>query len=191
MRDGVVHVGLDRLVQLARNIFRVPIALVSLVDAERQLFAARVGIDVCATSREVSFCAHALSSASLLTISDTHQDPRFLDNPLVVGPPFIRFYAGCPLVSPGGMILGTLCIIDTAPRAGLSEQEQANLRDLAALVEDQLELRRLDLARQSSQSRFEMMAKVSPDAIICTDDRARVTFWNPAAERMLGYTVGT
>jgi len=190
MRDGVVHVGLDRLVQLARNIFRVPIALVSLVDAERQLFAARVGLDVCATSREVSFCAHALSSASLLTISDTHKDPRFLDNPLVVGPPFIRFYAGCPLVSPGGMILGTLCIIDTMPRAGLSEQEQANLRDLAALVEDQLELRRLDLARQSSQSRFEMMAKVSPDAIICTDDRARVTFWNPAAERMLGYSVG-
>ncbi|MDQ2184248.1 EAL domain-containing protein [Alcaligenaceae bacterium A4P071] len=191
MMDDFVHVGLDRLVQLTRNIFHAPIALVSLVEAERQLFVSRVGIGICATAREDSFCAHALASTEVMLVPDTHMDPRFAGNALVVGPPFIRFYAGCPLVSPSGFILGTLCIIDTAPRPPLNDRDLANLRDLAALVEDQLELRRLELARQASQTRFEMMAKVSPDAIICTDDKATVTFWNPAAERMLGYSAAS
>ena len=180
--------AVDLLVQLAANIFNVPISLISLVESDRQLFAAGVGLAVCESSRDVSFCAHALGSSDILVIPDTLNDPRFRHNALVVGPPHVRFYAGCPLVAPTGHVIGTLCIVDTKPRIGLDEKEAANLRDLAALVLDKLELRRLDLARQASQSRFERMAEISPDAIVCTDEAAKVTFWNLAAERLLGYS---
>ncbi|MDQ2187210.1 GAF domain-containing protein [Alcaligenaceae bacterium A4P071] len=142
MKDGFVHVGLDRIVSIAKHLFRVPISLVSLVESERQFFPARVGIEATETSRASSFCAHALTSRALLIVPDSQADPRFADNPLVTDTPHIRFYAGCPLVSPVGFVLGTLCVIDTVPRSGLSIEDQRALRDLAALVEDQLELRK-------------------------------------------------
>lgn len=186
--DGpLTDLGLDRLVALASRIFDVPVVLISLVETHRQLFAASLGVAVCETDRGNSFCAHALGSPELLIVPDAHLDPRFRQSTLVLGPPFIRFYAGCPLVAPGGHIIGTLCIIDTEPRTGLADSDCVNLRDLGALVLDKLELRRLDLARQASQMRFERIARHSPDAIVCVDDAGVVTFWNPAAERLLGY----
>ncbi|MFS6706527.1 GAF domain-containing protein, partial [Staphylococcus aureus] len=101
----------DRLAGLASRLFDVPIVLVSLLTSDRQFFKARVGFDVCETSREVSFCAHAIIQDDVLVIPDATKDPRFAFNPLVLGPPFIRFYAGKPLVTPTGEKIGTVCLI--------------------------------------------------------------------------------
>lgn len=179
--------GLDRIVKLAARIFQVPTASISLVEAARQLFVSKEGSELCETERESSFCAHALGTRAILEVPDATQDPRFRDNRLVVGPPYIRFYAGCPLIAPQGHVLGALCIIDSKVRPGLSPEGKTNLRDLAALVMDRLELRRLDMARQVGSERFEKMAQVSPDAIVCLDGQSRITFWNPSAQRLFGY----
>ncbi|MDR5798540.1 EAL domain-containing protein [Caballeronia sp. LZ001] len=178
----------DRLVQLASNIFKVPVALVSLVDGERQLFAAGKGLDVCETSRDVSFCAYAMLQPGVTVVADALKDPRFCENPLVTGAPHIRFYAGAPLLTVDGHPLGTLCVIDRVPRDDFSQSDCRNLEDLAALVLDRLEMRRLELARQASQLRFEKIAATSPDAILCLDECGRITFWNEAAHALLGYT---
>lgn len=106
----------DRITEFAASEFDAPIALISLVDENRQWLKSRVGLDVCETSRDVAFCAHALLSREPLVVPDTLKDERFADNPLVVGMPHIRFYTGAPLVLPSGLIAGTLCIIDTKPR---------------------------------------------------------------------------
>jgi diguanylate cyclase (GGDEF)-like protein len=119
-----------------------PIALVCLVDAQRQWFKASVGIDVTETPRDHSFCAHAiLDPTRPLVVRDAAADPRFADNPLVIGPPAIRFYAGVPLVTPEGAALGTLCVIDPQPR-DLSERDHFILTRLAGCVMTTLELRR-------------------------------------------------
>ena len=109
---GATLAGLDDVVALAARLFDVPIALVSLVDRHVQVFAAKVGIDACSTDRDVSFCAHALAAGDVLVVPDATLDPRFVSNPLVTGPPHIRFYAGAPLRAPSGHLIGTLCIID-------------------------------------------------------------------------------
>jgi diguanylate cyclase (GGDEF)-like protein len=126
----------DRLTRMARRLFEVPIALASLVDADRQWFKSAQGLDVPETPRNVSFCGHAILSDDILLIPDTHADPRFVDNPLVTGAPHIRFYAGCPVRAPSGHRLGTLCLIDRVPR-GFDADDQATLRDLAFMVEQQ------------------------------------------------------
>ncbi|MFG6486408.1 GAF domain-containing protein [Roseateles sp. BYS78W] len=122
----------DRIVEFAAAEFDVPIALVSLIDRERQWFKARVGLDVCETSREISFCGHAILQRELFEVLDAARDPRFADNPLVVGAPFIRAYLGAPLVLPGGAAVGTLCLIDTKPRAfdAMDYRVLGTLRDL-------------------------------------------------------------
>lgn len=128
----------DRLVEFAASEFEMPMVLFSLVEDEHQWFKAKVGIQACATSRDVSFCAHAILQPNLFIIPDALEDERFADNPLVTGPPHIRFYAGAPLVLPSGVTIGTLCLIDTAPRQ-LDEIDQhmlATVRDL--LVEEML-----------------------------------------------------
>jgi GAF domain-containing protein len=112
----------DRIVALTARIFRTPVATMTLVDAERQFFKAAVGVTNRETSREVAFCAHALECDQLLIVPDATRDYRFKANPLVTGEPGIRFYAGAPLASHTGDILGTLCIIDFEPRPTLSEE---------------------------------------------------------------------
>lgn len=126
---------LDRIVEFASTEFAVPICLISLVDSERQWFKARVGVGACETPRDISFCGHALASGEILLVPDALLDERFHDNPLVSGPPHIRFYAGAPLVCGDGLAIGTLCLIDTRPRT-LDPVEQAileSLRDLALI----------------------------------------------------------
>lgn len=125
----------DRITAFAAAEFEVPIVLISLVDEERQWFKSCVGLDVCETSRDLAFCAHALLSPATLIVPDALEDERFRDNPLVTGPPHIRFYTGAPLVLAPGVIAGTLCLIDTRPRL-LDEIELAilsTLRDLAVI----------------------------------------------------------
>ena len=179
---------LDRIIDLASNLFDVPTVLVSLVERDRQIFPARLGLDVCQTDRSVSFCAHALKQQNVLIVLDATLDPRFFDNPLVTGGPKIRFYAGAPLISPSGFGLGSLCIIDTKPHNGFSESDERNLKDLAALVLDRMEFRRLNIAQRASQMRFEQIADTSPDGIICTDENGAISFWNRAAVDLFGYT---
>ena len=127
----------DRIVAFASQEFEVPIALVSLVDRNRQWFKARVGLQACETGRDISFCGHAVVERATLLIPDTHADPRFADNPLVLGPPHIRFYAGAPLQLPAGAVVGTLCLIDTRPRR-LDRTELAILGSLRDLVVQEL-----------------------------------------------------
>lgn len=126
----------DRLVRLARRLFEVSTALVSFVDEDRQWFKARLGLDVSETSREMSFCAHAILGDDIMVVPDATLDSRFRDNPLVTGGPRIRFYAGRPVKAPDGAKLGTLCIIDGQPRQ-LSSEDAQLLGDLASMLEDE------------------------------------------------------
>lgn len=122
----------DRVVQFAAQEFEMPIVLVSLVDATRQWFKASVGMDVCETDRESSFCGHAIVQPQLFVIEDALLDERFHDNPFVAGAPNVRFYAGAPLQLPDGAIVGTLCMIDYRPRSldAVDRAIFASLRDL-------------------------------------------------------------
>jgi sigma-B regulation protein RsbU (phosphoserine phosphatase) len=127
----------DRIVELAARIFRTPIAYVAMIDANRQWFKAGCGIDLSETSRSVSFCAHTILQNVPLVVPDALADPRFCDSPLVLGEPYIRFYAGHPLAGPGGHNVGTLCLADHEPRE-FAEAELEILKRLAAMVEHEL-----------------------------------------------------
>ncbi|MEP6971746.1 MAG: GAF domain-containing protein, partial [Betaproteobacteria bacterium] len=124
---------------LAAHFFGVPIALISLVDRDRQWFKSRSGLQVQQTSREVSFCGHAILQPQALVVSDALADDRFADNPLVQSEPRLRFYAGHPIVAADGSAIGTLCLIDHKPRHFGPAQINA-LRDMAALVERELQI---------------------------------------------------
>ncbi len=127
----------DRVTRMAKRVFGVEICLISLVDTARQWFKSRQGLEACETSREISFCGHAILKDEVLVIPDASKDERFHDNPLVTDDPNIRFYAGCPIHGPAGHRIGTLCLIDRAPRAFSAEDEET-LRDFAAMVDDEI-----------------------------------------------------
>jgi diguanylate cyclase (GGDEF)-like protein len=135
--DTTAEERFDRLTRVARRLFDVPIALISLVDANRQWFKSCQGLDVSETSRAVSFCGHAILGREVMVVNDATLDERFHDNPLVLGVPTIRFYAGCPLTLADGNAIGTLCLIDTKPRA-FDASDVDSLRDLARMAEQEL-----------------------------------------------------
>lgn len=139
--DTAPEPAFDELASLAARLCDAPMAFISLVDAERQWFKSAVGFSACQTSREHAFCAHTILAQGPLIVEDATRDPRFIDNPYVVGEPGIRFYAGVPLHSEDGCALVTLCVIDLKPRR-LSEQQLADLKALARQAESQLRLRR-------------------------------------------------
>lgn len=142
--------------------FDVPIALISLVDTDRQCFLSSYGLDLKETPRDISFCGHAILGDDIFTVPDATLDIRFSDNPLVKDTPNIRFYAGCPIIVPNGSKLGTLCLIDHSPRE-FDEEDKTLLRDLAHLVEQEvvaIQLATLDeLTRISNRRGFEELAK--------------------------------
>jgi len=169
--DTTASAAFDRITRLASQIFEVPISLISLVDEQRQWFKSRVGLDVDETPREVSFCAYCVSERAPLVVPDARQDARFAGNLLVTGAPGIRFYAGAPLVLPTGHVLGSLCIIDTRPRAFSAAQLQL-LQDLAALVMSQIDLHQL-AGRVHEVTRLPNRAQLADDLrAACRDARA-------------------
>lgn len=150
--DTVPEAVFDELTELAARICEAPVALISLVDENRQWFKSRHGTTLQQTSRDVSFCTHAIQQPGLFIVPDASADARFATSPLVTSEPHIRFYAGAPLITPDGHALGTLCVIDQVPRQLRSDQQEA-LRILARHVVSQLELRRR--TRQLSELREE------------------------------------
>jgi anti-sigma regulatory factor (Ser/Thr protein kinase) len=131
----------DDLTLLASHICGTPMALITLVDADRQWFKSRVGVTITETSRAISFCTHAIAQQGMMVVPDATEDARLRDNPMVTGDPHIRFYAGAPLVTPDGHALGTLCVIDRVARRLAPEQLEA-LDALRRQAQAQLELRR-------------------------------------------------
>jgi GAF domain-containing protein len=127
----------DRITHIAQRLFDVPIVLVSLVDECRQWFKSAQGLSASETPRDISFCGHAIHAGKVFVVENALSDSRFADNPLVTGPPDIRFYAGAPLATTGGFRVGTLCLIDSKPRV-FPEADQQMLRDLARWVEEEL-----------------------------------------------------
>lgn len=182
----------DGLVELAAQITDSPIALLSLVDRNRQWFKSKVGVAVDETLRSQSFCSHAiLDSDDPLIVQDASKDPRFADNPLVLEDPSIRFYAGIPLHAPGNrMPIGTLCVIDPKPKS-LSDNQLAALQLLTTQAEQLLALRqseidnKLTLANLQQQTQF---VEMSHDAMFSWTDTHGIQTWNLGAERLYGYT---
>jgi excisionase family DNA binding protein len=135
--DTPAHASYDRIVRLASQVLDAPIALITLIDADRQWFKARFGMSMTHTPRSWAFCDHAIVSDAMLVVEDALQDPRFAANPLVTGPEGVRFYAGVPLADPGGFRLGTLCVLDRRPRTLTRDQAWA-LTELAALAAEEM-----------------------------------------------------
>ncbi|UHC18039.1 PAS domain S-box protein [Methylobacterium currus] len=194
--DTLPEQGFDDVVRLASRLCNVPVALVSLVAGTRQWFKARTGFPFPQTDLGRSVCAHALAHPdSLLVVPDLTQDPRTRDNPLVTANPGIRFYAGAPLRTPEGQVLGTLCVIDYVSRPeGLSAVEAEDLRALARQVMGQLALRRANAeqeaslrAAQATEERYRRAAQATRDAIWDWDFSTDHVLWNEALEAAYGH----
>jgi diguanylate cyclase (GGDEF)-like protein/PAS domain S-box-containing protein len=200
--DTTGEQGFDDLVTLASQLTGCPIALVTLIDSQRQWFKAKVGIDLCSTGRDVAFCEYVVRGRSELEVSDLRQDPRFVGNPFVTGPPHAVFYAGYPISTASGAVLGAICVIDLVERTlTLTQREQ--MRALARQVSTQLELRRLTIeqAREirlrtaaqrqlaRSRSEYRLLTENSGDVIVRCRLDGRITYISPSVSTVLGATV--
>ncbi|HET7292368.1 MAG TPA: PAS domain S-box protein [Vicinamibacteria bacterium] len=178
----------DELTGLASRVCSTPMALLSLVDQDRQWFKAAHGfVGVRETPRDASFCSHAIQDRKPLVVADALADERFRENPFVLGAPHVRFYAGAPLVTPAGYALGTLCVADSTPRS-LLPHELDGLEALSRQAMALLELRRrsLDLAR--TEERFKLLVELGADALAVIDASGHVRYASPSTRRVLGRT---
>lgn len=137
--DSKADERFERLARVGRKLFNVPVALISLLDRDRQWLLACEGLDARETSRDVSFCGHAILQEGAFIVNNALKDERFYDNPLVTGEPFIRFYAGYLVHLPDGAVAGTICLIDSKSRH-FSEDDIASLKDLAYILEDEFQV---------------------------------------------------
>ena len=158
--DTPVEAAFDDIVKVASQICGTPMALISLVDDVRQWFKASVGVAVRETPVEMAFCAHAILQPEVLVVSDTQQDPRFIDNALVTGEPKLRFYAGAPLRTSDGYQLGTVCVLDREPRQ-LSNSQREALQALARQTMALLELRRSLTAAEAMQKHLRSLMAIA------------------------------
>ncbi|WP_010184288.1 PAS domain-containing protein [Sphingomonas sp. PAMC 26605] len=187
--------ALRRITDFAAALCGVPVSLVSIVEAERQTFLSRTGLDLSETPRETSFCAHAMLEDTIMVVPDATRDPRFADNPLVTEGLGIRFYAGVPLVREDGIPLGSLCVIDTVPRAGLTPLQRQGLAVLAADV-----LRRLGDSRSAaasraaigdSEGRFRTLADTMPQMVWSTQPDGFHDYYNARWYEFTGVPAGS
>ncbi len=161
--DTMPEAGFDELTRLASNLCGTPIALVSLVDHYRQWFKSRFGLEAAETPREVAFCSHAILGDELFVVEDAHRDERFHDNPIVIGEPRVRFYAGIPIKALSGLNLGTLCVIDHEPRRLSQEQAEALMvigRQVEAQLLLRLRVRELERREEELRSQRDTLAQV-------------------------------
>ncbi|MFH1603164.1 MAG: GAF domain-containing protein [Pseudomonadota bacterium] len=173
----------DVITRTVAALYNAPIALISLVDSKRQWFKSRYGVAISETPREVSFCGHAILGSDILVVDDAQQDERFNDNPLVLGEPFVRFYAGRPLEASNGSRIGTLCIIDRESRS-LSAEQRDLLQQLGAWVEAEI---RLIEERQALPRYLDHLLELVADPVLLADGNGSVRFANSAALRLLRY----
>ncbi|MBK0401589.1 GAF domain-containing DNA-binding protein [Adhaeribacter sp. BT258] len=158
--DSAPEADFDALTRLAAYICETPISLISLIDAQRQWFKSKLGLEVPETPREISFCQYAILQPEVFEVEDATRNDIFRENPLVTGEPNIRFYAGAPLITHEGFSLGTLCIIDTVPRS-LSGKQKDALQSLARTVVTHLELRRARLTLENEKEKLENLLKLA------------------------------
>lgn len=196
--DTPAEAALDRITRLVARVLDVPIALVSLVDEDRQWFKSRAGLEATETPRELAFCAHAILQTSPLVVPDAAEDERFRDNQLVTGAPHIRFYAGVPIRTSKGFAVGTLCAIDERPRQ-LSQEEIDTLRDLADIVSREVQLRenlmlarlqrnRSDALFRASEAGYRSMFELASVGIALVAPDGGWISVNAALCEILGYT---
>jgi PAS domain S-box-containing protein len=180
----------DRITRVASRLFQVPIAMVTLIDGERQWFKSRVGIDLTESPRRSSFCAHTILQDGVMVVEDASFDARFADNPLVTDGPKVRFYAGFPVAAPDGSKIGTLCLIDQAPRH-FSADEQALLRDLAGMVAHEVAADQLQHAlREQREADIWLRGLLdnAPDGVMLVGEDGTIVSINPAAEELFRCT---
>lgn len=142
--------SLDSVARIAARMFGMPVAAVNMIGSDHVFFAASIGIGEVDMSRDASFCAHAITQDGVMVVPDATADERFHDNPLVTGSAGLRFYAGVPLLSPNGLALGALCVIDSKPHEDFSEDDRTRLRELANMASDRLELRRIEVSAEDA-----------------------------------------
>jgi two-component sensor histidine kinase len=169
----------DRLTRLAAGVLGMPISLITLIDETRQWFKSRHGFDAPWTRREVAFCSRTILDTEPLVVPDATADDRFVANPLVTGKPNIRFYAGAPLVTPEGYVLGTLCVIDRSPHPEFSDEQRRLLQDLAGLVMTEIEARSAILAlrqivREHQESERRLQRSLAKTEILLREVHHRV-----------------
>lgn len=169
--------ALDTITHSVTQLFDVPIALVSIVEESDEWFKSQAGLEISSSSQDVSFCAHAILENEFLEVADATVDACFQDNPLVTGPPYVRYYLGAPLVTPDGFAIGTLCLMDYRPRR-LSGEQKRHLQALAQQVMSQLELQRLQC--------FEQLATRSGLGIWELDVGSNTVWGNDAFQRLHG-----
>ena len=175
----------DDIVKIAAHICGVPIAALTFIDGERQWFKAKIGIEPSETTREDAFCAHTIETKKLLLVEDATADPRFAQNPYVVGEPHIRFYAGAPLVDGEGHALGSLCIIDHKTRT-LTEPQKLAFEALARLVVSHLEFRRVSHALAEALNDVRTLQGLLPICAHCHGIRNDQGYWE-RVEEYLGH----
>jgi len=181
--------SLDPVVNIASRMFDMPVAAVNMIGSDHVFFAASVGVGEVDMSRDVSFCAHAINQAHVMVVPDATLDDRFHDNPLVTGAANLRFYAGVPLLSPKGLALGALCVIDDKPHTNFSEDDKQRLLELAKMAADRLELRRIEVTTERTRPNFEEYASGSNTPVIWLDQDFSILEWNAAAAEIYGYNI--
>lgn len=186
MVGSVPEPHFDAVCRIAMALFEVPTALISFVEEESQWFKARCGFDASGTSRQDAFCSYTILSNDVLVVEDALADPRFADNPLVTGPPHVRFYAGAPLTMGQGLHVGTLCVLDTRPRS-FSVAQCDRLRDLAETLAAHLRLHDLTeaRARETTVQQAAILGQLA-EGVIVTDEGGRITLVNDAAATLHG-----
>jgi PAS domain-containing protein len=188
--DTVPEPQFDDLTALAAAVTACPIALVSLIDVNRQWFKAKCGIDGSETDRSLAFCAHAILSSELMEIPDARMDVRFANHPMVVGEPHVTFYAGMPLTSADGLCYGTLCVVDTKPRR-LSPEQRELLRTLGRHVLGHMEARAGQQQSISSSLLLMRLLEFLPDGLITANVEGKLEHVNSIARQWHGVDPGT